>query len=665
MLQIMNVLRFKLRLLFKGRKRAIAFDLPFGELQFIQNIIKKYVKRFPKDIVCIVHNGKTKTEFEKLLPELKNKVCHISRDALLKGFYNELDIFITSEQYSQGVNGIYSICVFHGQPAKGLTFTKEIINSFDAFFLYGPLHRQAFEEFIKKHFGGVVPPHMNLYEIGCSKSDDLLAGVYKREDTLFNLGLNTEKKTVLYAPAFNEGASLQEFGLEIIKLISEDNQYNVIAKLPIDSYQPVTNLYATDGIDWFNKIKEMEKKYLNFRIYVDFQIDKILACSDVLITCVSSVGFEFFALEKPVIFIDTPKFFSKFLKQRFPDENTASWMNRTTVNGGKEFGLVVKDIYKLPEAIETVLSHPEMYPKQKSRLKKILLYNPGRATEAAVDKMNDLLQSGLKSNRPYKRSSLVANIIKSFLWRILIKMKKILDKNLNFLGYRLERTGAGYHDAKSTVAAAKAAGLSVCEYLESKEKDERKKGRRNSIIAQMAALGLFNNCQTVCEIGAGTGMYLEKVLGLAKPKQYEIYETNRGWVDYLKRRYSKSGRCTFKFHPADGFTLKYTKANSCDLVHAHAVFVYIPLLQVFEYLKEAARVCKPGGHVIFDCFLDKSFNLNAAKAWLSGPWRFPVIIPEKLLLFFAEENSLYLTHSFSMVYGSSFVDYLVFQKKQV
>ncbi len=36
------------------------------------------------------------------------------------------------------------------------------------------------------------------------------------------------------------------------------------------------------------------------------------------------------------------------------------------------------------------------------------------------------------------------------------------------------------------------------------------------------------------EIGAGTGMYLEKVIDLYSPRTYEVYETAIDWVAILK-----------------------------------------------------------------------------------------------------------------------------------
>ena len=195
---------------------------------------------------------------------------------------------------------------------------------------------------------------------------------------------------------------MQEAGKEILSALCRLDNYNVIAKLPIDCLNPG----LVGGIDWYSTLAALESSFSNFKLMRNLEIDPGLAASDVLITCVSSVGFEFLALKRPVIYFDTPKFFRETLSTFFPNHNLSSWANRTAVNGGREFGVVVSRPEELPGAIKEVLAHPKEYPKRQSELPQCLIYNPGKATEAAIKQIANLLAQRVRSRRAYIRRSL-------------------------------------------------------------------------------------------------------------------------------------------------------------------------------------------------------------------------------------------------------------------
>lgn len=242
-------------------------------------------------------------------------------------------------------------------------------------------------------------------------------------------------------------------------------------------------------------------------------------------------------------------------------------------------------------------------------------------------------------------------------------LKQIACKLALLLGYRLTKPGLGYIVARPTIRAARKKGVSICQHLEDRENDARKRGKRDRIIQKLKEAGTFQECRSVCEIGAGTGMYLEKVLELAQPSRYEVYETASDWVRYLKRTHSGNAACQFLFHRADGHTLKETKSGTCDLVHAHGVFVYLPLFSTLDYIAEAIRICRPGGRIVFDCLLDSSFDLETVKAWQMSQWRFPVIIPDALFRNWLAAHDLRIVSEFSEIFGASIQNYFILQKK--
>ena len=96
------------------------------------------------------------------------------------------------------------------------------------------------------------------------------------------------------------------------------------------------------------------------------------------------------------------------------------------------------------------------------------------------------------------------------MFRIINGFLKLF--NLKIARANQHANGLSYISAKDTVAAAKADGLSVCDYVE-KEWDQI--GKTQKVIDKMKDFGFFKlSNPSICEIGAGTGRYMEKVLFL-------------------------------------------------------------------------------------------------------------------------------------------------------
>lgn len=77
--------------------------------------------------------------------------------------------------------------------------------------------------------------------------------------------------------------------------------------------------------------------------------------------------------------------------------------------------------------------------------------------------------------------------------------------------------------------------MSVCDYV---EKMWDQIGETQKVIDNMERLGVFQNVNpTICEIGAGTGRYMEKVIGICNPEKYESYEIAIAWAEWLQKEY--------------------------------------------------------------------------------------------------------------------------------
>lgn len=212
----------------------------------------------------------------------------------------------------------------------------------------------------------------------------------------------------------------------------------------------------------------------------------------------------------------------------------------------------------------------------------------------------------------------------------------------------------GYISAKETVKSAQKEGLSVCDYVEKMWDQE---GETQKVIDNMEKFGVFQNANpTICEIGAGTGRYMEIVIEKCNPKRYESYETAADWAGWLEKEYNIISR------ESDGCSLKSTDENSIDLIHSHGVFVYLPFLDSLRYFKEIDRVSSKNAIIVFDCITEDCLDNKSLNKWLKSDYNFPRILPEKYIFDFFPNNQYKLIGNFFTPYGQGKSKYFVFKR---
>lgn len=213
----------------------------------------------------------------------------------------------------------------------------------------------------------------------------------------------------------------------------------------------------------------------------------------------------------------------------------------------------------------------------------------------------------------------------------------------------------GYIDAVDTVQAAQSKGLSVCDYVEA---IWDQKGCTDKVITNMKKTDCLKSCNRICEIGPGTGRYLERVLEKSTPDVYEIYETAEDWGAFLESTYAP---CVIR-QPADGRLLKGTTDQSCGLIHAHGVFVYLNYINCFEYFSEMIRGCKLGGFIVFDYYSSSEFNVEIVEKCITEKCHYPVILDDKTVNDFFLKNGAVLMGQFQNKYGVHFSTYNIYKR---
>ena len=236
-----------------------------------------------------------------------------------------------------------------------------------------------------------------------------------------------------------------------------------------------------------------------------------------------------------------------------------------------------------------------------------------------------------------------------------------LNALIGFSGFQLVRPGEmphiiSYQPFRRTLREARKAGLAVGDYLDQKF---HVPGATQGTIDRMVQLGILSpRVRTVCEIGPGSGRYLEKVARVCTPSTYEIYEPDREWCEWLRRSYRVVAR------QADGTTLGETPTGSVDLAHAHKVLVYLPFVVTCHYFEEMIRVARKGGWIVFDIVSEACMPEAILEKWIASGVYYPCIMPRDyvIALFARRKCSLRTSFFAPMMPGQS--EYLVFVKDE-
>jgi hypothetical protein len=383
----------------RGSRIIIVFVEELGFIQFLLPVVEELKRRSGSSIswyVATEHSAHADQLAVFDVPRGRQFHPRLAPALLLA------DVFLSASVYGKGPPASLRINISHNQPTKFEAYPKEHLRNYNVHFLTGPLHRDQYLHMFELHQMDLT--HVKLVDVGYPKSDALLQGRYSRTGALEQLGLDDARKTVLYAPAWDAGGSLRSFGTEVVEQLLALTDVNVIVKLHPVSYTERSSPnfeWYTGGTDWVERFRRFEENP-RFRHVSSFQIDPLLAASDVLVTDFSSVALEFIVLDKPVIYLDCPEYFEKTLKHPAYHSDPDYVRNDPRANAGRHVGAVVDHVTDLGRVTLESLANPRARSEERRELAAKLLYNPGRGAETAATAILEMLGSSIYERR-FKR----------------------------------------------------------------------------------------------------------------------------------------------------------------------------------------------------------------------------------------------------------------------
>ncbi|HTI38123.1 MAG TPA: CDP-glycerol glycerophosphotransferase family protein [Vicinamibacterales bacterium] len=211
--------------------------------------------------------------------------------------------------------------------------------------------------------------------VGYPKLDRLANGEWDAAHVRAQVGLTVGAPTVLYAPTYSTASSLHLAGEAIVTRLASAG-FNVIVKLHDRSLDGDPRYNG--GIDWRARMRAIERP--GRIVFVEgADASPWLAAADAMVTDHSSVGFEYFVLDRPLLVFDAP------------DLAREARINPQKVQLLRSAAEVVRNVEDLVAAVGSELSEPGRLSPARRRVAADLFHEPGTATKRAMTLVLELL----------------------------------------------------------------------------------------------------------------------------------------------------------------------------------------------------------------------------------------------------------------------------------
>jgi len=270
---------------------------------------------------------------------------------------------------------------FHGNGTGGFLEKSEVIRRFDALFAIGPKFNDVIDLITKDS-----SRKPRIYNVGYPKLDELFKHT-ELTDRLKQEYCYSDKPVILYAPHWNPYGSLHSFDSTLIEIMAK-----LDVTLLVKPHHYIFSKYAEDN--WKDKLNTVCDKYDNVVLVSRPNTQELYPLSDLMVTDTgTSAPFEFSVLSKPFLMFDNQDWFEN---EEYSNEDYSYEERRIG-----ECAIPFTKATELEVILTGFLSSSDIYMEARSRQlknqKKMiadLLYNPGRATEAALEAI--LGELGLK-----------------------------------------------------------------------------------------------------------------------------------------------------------------------------------------------------------------------------------------------------------------------------
>jgi hypothetical protein len=287
----------------------------------------------------------------------------------------QFDVYLASDfLWMKLPRGARRVQTFHGVAGKYRTVydsPSQSMRSWDRLFF---INERRLRHFIES--GAIDEGSQAARLIGMPKLDCLVDGSLKRNELLTAMGIDPDRKTILYAPTWSPHSSVVSMGEELVRSLGEQG-YAVIVKLHDRSRD--LSYVNSGGVDWGARLEPILQNFSGV-LAAGTHSSPYLSAADIMITDHSSVGFEYLLLDRPLIRIHVPE----LIKNTDIEPSYVDLLASASTS--------VTNVAETVAAVERGFLDGRDKSAARVAVANEMFYKPGTATERAVNELYELME---------------------------------------------------------------------------------------------------------------------------------------------------------------------------------------------------------------------------------------------------------------------------------
>jgi len=360
----------------KKKPNIVFFSEMFSDHMHLKGIIEKLIHGHNQEVIYLASSEKDKL-LDLSHPNLKSFYIGegIIRTILFRTINSKLFIMTMPDlevfHLKRSVHPVHYVYIFHSLVSTHMIYRHRAFDAYDTIFIVGD-HQRKEIRYTEKKCG---LREKQLIKHGYSRLDQLVHDLNKKKNYI-----QMDEKLILIAPSWGKHSISNTCVIHLVHGLLNGG-FKVI-------FRPHPMTVKNEG-SLLNEVRNTFENNAHFELDTATPGTDLFLKSAIMVSDWSGAALEFsFGLERPVVFIDTPK---KINNVRFSEYDLVPIEDSLR----SEIGAIVKleNLDKVPEVLNTLIASKSLIKEAIIQVRSQYVYNFGKSDEVAASKILALLKA--------------------------------------------------------------------------------------------------------------------------------------------------------------------------------------------------------------------------------------------------------------------------------